>query len=68
MSEPTAREIEVLVAFRRHGSRKLAAAELGITDETAKVHLRRLRRRLRDLGREEADFVGVIPQNRASTG
>jgi DNA-binding CsgD family transcriptional regulator len=66
MSEPTARQIEVLEAFRRHGSRKMAAAELGITDETAKVHLRRLRRRLRALGCRETDFVGVIPQDRAS--
>ncbi len=68
MSEPTAREEEVYRAFRRHGSRKCAAAELGITDGTAKVHLRRLRRRLRQLGRDEAEYFGVIPQDRAAGG
>jgi DNA-binding NarL/FixJ family response regulator len=54
MSDPTARELEVLAAFVRHRSRKCAAAELGICDSTAAVHLRRLYARLGVHTRDEA--------------
>lgn len=66
MSEPTARQRQVLAAFLRHGSRKLAAAELGIADQTAMVHLRRLYQRTGTHSVEEAaEFLAVIPQERA---
>jgi hypothetical protein len=49
MSEPTARELEVLAAFIRHRSRKQAAAALGISDATAAWYLKRLYRKRPDL-------------------
>lgn len=55
--EPNARELQVWEAYCRHGSRKLAAAELGITDQTAAVHLRNLYRMRPELRRRR------IPQN-----
>ncbi len=67
MSQPTARQLEVFEAFRRLGSRKRAAAELGITDETAKVHLRHLYRKRPDL-RHTPRLSAGIPQNRPLTG
>lgn len=66
-SEPTARELEVFAAFCRHRSRKIAAAELGISDQTAAVHLKHLyskRPELRHTTRLSAD----IPQDRAVSG
>jgi DNA-binding CsgD family transcriptional regulator len=62
MSDPTARQLEVLDAFIRHRSRKLAATELGIRDSTAAVHLRNLYVRLGVHTRDEA--AAAIPQLR----
>ena len=60
---PTPRELQVLAAFIRHRSRKLAAAELGISDQTAMVHLRKLYRRIGVHSLEEARcYFAVIPQ------
>jgi DNA-binding CsgD family transcriptional regulator len=54
MSQPTARELEVLAAFLRHGSRKCAAAELGISDCTASATLAHLYAKLKVRSRSEA--------------
>lgn len=45
-SKPTPRELEVARAVLHADSRKQAANELGISPETVKVHLARLRLRL----------------------
>lgn len=42
MSDPTARELEVLAAMLRRGSAKEAAHELGIATETVRNHASRL--------------------------
>jgi hypothetical protein len=69
MSEPTARELEVLAAFFRHGSRKMAAATLGITDQTAAWHLKRLYRKRPDLRPRKPPNISVeYPPKRSSTG
>lgn len=45
-AQPTARELEVLAAYCRHHSTKLAAHELGITDKSARKRLSHLYARL----------------------
>ena len=44
-AEPTRRELEVLLAVLRGGSRSAAAHHLGISERTVEHHLTRLRRR-----------------------
>jgi DNA-binding CsgD family transcriptional regulator len=69
MNAPTVRELEVFAAFYRTRSRKIAAHECGITDQTAAVHLRRLYRRIGVHSCDEAaEFLGVIPQQKAAAG
>lgn len=63
MSKPTARELEVLAAVRRLRSRKCAAAELGITDLTAAVHLKHLYRKLGARCSDDAARALGIPQD-----
>ena len=60
-AQPTARELEVLAAYFRHHSRKLAAHELGITDGTARAHLTRLYARLDvDCASQAAEALGWL--------
>jgi hypothetical protein len=66
-AEPTARELEVFAAFRHWRSRKLAAAELGISDGTAAVHLKHLYRKRPDL-RAYPKINAGIPQERPPSG
>jgi DNA-binding NarL/FixJ family response regulator len=61
LNGPTARELEVFFAFRRWHSRKLAAAELGISDGTAATHLKRLYRKRPDL-RAYPQKARIYPQ------
>ena len=69
MSDPTARELEVLAAFIRHHSRKLAAATLGISDQTAAWHLKRLYRKRPDLRPQKPPNISVnTPPRRPSAG
>lgn len=46
---PTARQLQVLAAYFRHHSTKIAACELGISDGSVRNHLSRLYARL-DVG------------------
>lgn len=52
----TARQLEVLRARFRHGSRKEAAAALGIADQTARHHIARLCAHLGVSNSEEAAY------------
>ena len=52
----TPRQLQVLRARFRHGSRKEAAAALGISDMTARGHINRLCERLGVANAEEAAY------------
>lgn len=52
----TPRQLQVLRARFRHGSRKEAAAALGISDMTARGHINRLCQRLGVANAEEAAY------------
>lgn len=54
---PTPRQVEVLRARFRLGSRKEAAAALGISGDTARVHMQALCRRLGVSSAYEAAYV-----------
>lgn len=55
--DPTPRQLEVLRARFRHGSRKEAAAALGIADVTARGHTTALLARIGATNAEEAAYL-----------
>lgn len=61
---PTARQLQVLAAYFRHHSTKIAACELGISDRTVRNQLSRLYARLDvDCASQAAIVLGwlVVP-------
>jgi DNA-binding NarL/FixJ family response regulator len=53
----TRREVEVLAALQRGRSNKLIACELGMSENTVKVHIQRIMRKLRASNRTEAVLI-----------